>query len=154
MELKYLISDNHAPGKTPTEGLTARASGPQNVLWCGIGTKTYILVSIADMVSPEESMAGTLERILDGASAAVYDHIVAVGDGTILGGKFQWPPGELSMSQLLFLKVWNANNHQLTWGVLHSTIAAIASFMNTHGWGVGHFDIYDGGIRVGYGIFT
>ena len=154
MEPKNLTSDNHAPGKTPTEGLTARASGPQNVLWCAAGTQTYILISIADMVAPEESMAGTLERILDGASAAVYDHIVAVGDGNILGGNFQWPLGELSVSQLLFLRVWNANNHQITWGVLHASIVAIASFMRTHGWGVGHFNIYDGGIQVGYGVFT
>ena len=99
-------------------------------------------------------MALTLERILNGASAAVFDHIVAAGDGTVLGGKFQWPPGELSLSQLLFLKVWNANNHQITWGVMHSTIAAIWNYMSLYGWGVGHFDVYDGGIQVGYGVFT
>lgn len=99
-------------------------------------------------------MATTLRNILIDASAAIFDHIITMGDGTIYGGKFQWPLGEFSLSQMLFLKVWNANNHQLTYGVLHSTIAAISNYMGLMGWGVGHFDIYDGGVRVGYGLFT
>lgn len=153
MEPENLTSDNDAHDENAFKKLTSRA-GPQNVLWCAPGTQTYVLISIASTIGAAESMATTLENILNDASAAIYGHIVAVGDGNIYGGKFQWPLGEFSLSQMLFFKVWNANNHQITWGVLHATIAAIASYMSSMGWGVGHFDIYDGGVRVGYGLFT
>lgn len=153
MELENLTSNNSAYDDTATNKLTPRA-GPKNVLWCAPGSQTYILISIASTVDAQDSLATTLEGILAGAATAIYDHVVAVGDGNIPGGQFQWPLGEFSLSRMLFLRVWNANNHQITWGVMHSAIAAIVDYMTSWGWGLGHFDIYDGGNRVGYGLFT
>lgn len=153
MEQMNLTSISHAFSDTATQDLTPRA-GPQGVLWCAPGSQTYILISISSTIDAADSMANTLENILIGAATAIYDHIGAVGDGVIGGGRFQWPLGEFSPAQMLFLKVWNANNHQVTWGVMHAAIAAIFNYMSMRGWGVGHFDIYDGGVRVGYGLFT
>lgn len=99
-------------------------------------------------------MRPLVETVLANAAQVIFDHILAVGDGNIFGGKFQWPEGEFSPSQPVFLKVWNANNHQVTWGVMHASIAALVNYMSKHGWGLGWFNIYDGGVQVGYGLFT
>ena len=49
------------------------------------------------------------------------------------------------------LNVWNANNHQTTWGLLGAAVAALRECMWVNGWGVGTFGIWDGGTQVGAG---
>ena len=52
----------------------------------------------------------------------------------------------------LVMAVSNANNHQLTWGVLKSALAALDDFINQNGGFVSAtFDIFDGQNQVGTG---
>ena len=55
------------------------------------------------------------------------------------------------MAESVDLVVWNANNHQTTWGVLGAAVEALRECMRVNGWGVGRFGIWDGGIEVGGG---
>lgn len=50
--------------------------------------------------------------------------------------------------------VQNANNHQVTWGVMGAAVQAMLSFMLAYGFGQAGFRIYDGGVVVGNGIMT
>ena len=50
------------------------------------------------------------------------------------------------------LAVANANNHQMTWGVLQSVLAVLEDFINENGGFVSAtFDIFDGRNQVGTG---
>ena len=52
----------------------------------------------------------------------------------------------------LIMVVSNANNHQMTWGVLKSALAALDDFINSNGGFVSaSFDIFDGQNQVGTG---
>lgn len=47
------------------------------------------------------------------------------------------------------LTAWNANNHQITWGVLAAALVALKDYMSVQNWyGAVTFDIYDGVNRV------
>ena len=50
------------------------------------------------------------------------------------------------------LHVENANNHQLTWGVLAAALGALRDYVVTqNGGGPGTFEIFDGENQVGKG---
>lgn len=69
------------------------------------------------------------------------------GDSVMATGFFDWPVG----GQVV-LRIMNANNHQITWGVMASAIYALADWMHTEGiFGGGTFEIYDGQYQVGVG---
>lgn len=51
----------------------------------------------------------------------------------------------------LAVRVWNANNHQVTFGVLGATVHALLEYMMLNGWESVAFDIYDGKNIVGGG---
>lgn len=67
------------------------------------------------------------------------------------GGLFQWAGAER-----LMLRIVNANNHQLTWGVLGAAIDALGEYMNQAVTGPGEswFSIFDGRNEVGTGTIT
>ena len=69
-----------------------------------------------------------------------------MGDTVISNGLFNWEYQGLS------LMVWNANNHQTTWGVLGAAIEAIVGHMNQNNFGGASFNIFDGSNEVGEGI--
>lgn len=49
----------------------------------------------------------------------------------------------------------NANNHQLTWGVLKAAIDGLDDYFTSMGkWSDCEFDIYDGPNLVGQGILS
>lgn len=76
----------------------------------------------------------------------VSGRLESVGDTVISNGLFDWENHGHS------LRVWHANNHQTTWGVLGAAIEAIADFMTQYGFAGATFYIYDGGNEVGEGI--
>lgn len=90
--------------------------------------------------------ADIIADILEDSYRVVLGRISSVGDTVISNGLFNWEDHGLS------LRVWHANNHQTTWGVLGAAIEAIADFMGQYGFGGASFFIYDGGNEVGEGI--
>lgn len=87
--------------------------------------------------------------MLTEAYEVVSRHIEQVGDEKLLGGVFNF---ELKQSALL--SIWNANNHQTTWGVLRASILALADYLERHGYSEVLFNIYDGNNQVGAGQIT
>lgn len=79
----------------------------------------------------------------------VSNHIATVGDGTVLGGAFNFETKDGAL-----LSIWNANNHQTTWGVLRAAIVALADNLEVKGYGEVIFTIYDGENLVGEGQLT
>ena len=67
---------------------------------------------------------------------------------------FSWPPLSLpGLDAGLAIHVWNANNHQVSWGVLGAALEALWDFMGSGGrWGEVEFRILDGGVEVGVGV--
>lgn len=53
----------------------------------------------------------------------------------------------------MVVDIWNTNNHQVTWGVLGSTLWGLRNSMESDGvWGNADFQVYDGNILVAKGI--
>lgn len=50
------------------------------------------------------------------------------------------------------MTVWDANNHQVTYGVLGSVVVGLEGMMARDGYGEGAFEVYDGENWVGTGI--
>ena len=70
------------------------------------------------------------------------------GDGVIVSGRYEGVVPGNSFG----LGMRNANNHQLTYGVVQAAIAALKSYMsqeNNYGWVL--FEIWDGDNQVGVG---
>lgn len=49
------------------------------------------------------------------------------------------------------VNAWNADNHQLTWGVLGAALTALLDYMRIFGNGAITFNIFDGTHMVGHG---
>ena len=77
---------------------------------------------------------------------SVYAHLVHIGDGLIPEGTWKFQVHDL------LIVVDNANNHQVSWGILASTIWGLRDFMTQIGFeGVVTFGIYEGAHLVGQG---
>lgn len=51
------------------------------------------------------------------------------------------------------LLAWNADNHQMTWGVLREACLALFDYMlRNNNFGSARFEIYDGNHQVGKGL--
>lgn len=82
-------------------------------------------------------MLATLHAAWDSART----HIAAAGDGVLASNGFYSVVGDGGLR----LSAWNANNHQLTWGVFGAALLALMDYMRTEQWyGSVSFDIYDG----------
>ena len=113
-----------------------------SVLWCASGSQTYVVLT------PALAIAGdAVENLLD----AVTDYIIhlfdARGDTPVTGGVFNWLTDDG-----LVLSAWNANNHQLTYGVLGAALDAVSDYMNFNGFCRATFSVYDGVNQVGEGM--
>lgn len=78
---------------------------------------------------------------------AVHHHIQDHGDGDVPAGQAKWVGNDG-----VALRVTNANNHQLTWGVLGVALQGVLSIMGDGGYGKASFTIYDGPNQVGKGV--
>ena len=80
------------------------------------------------------------------AYESVFAHLLQSGDGLIPAGTWQF-----QLDGLQFV-VDNANNHQVSWGVLASAVWGVREFMLSMGIaGVVAFSVYDGVNLVGQG---
>ena len=117
-------------------------SGPQSFIWCAPNSRTNIIMtmaeSIPDSVVPDMFVA---------CFTSIMTHIVVFGDSVVQSGVFNWTVDTLAMH------VWDANNHQMTWGVLAGAVHAIEDFMfHQQHWGGANFEIYDGQNIVAQGV--
>lgn len=95
---------------------------------------------------PEAGVIG----IISSAYNYALNHIEISGDGVVrtLGN------GRILQQQAhgLALAVFNANNHQMTWGVLASALLALVDYMAGQGtYRAAAFTVFDGHNEVGSG---
>lgn len=126
--------------------LFREATNSHSVLWCAPNSQTYVVITMAQTI-PGMGIVG----ILSSAYEHAHQHIESMGDGVIRalsnGRVFQ-----LQGVNGLGLSVFNANNHQTTWGVLASAMVALVDFMAGQGtYCAAAFSIYDGQNEVGTG---
>ena len=76
----------------------------------------------------------------------MHFHVEDFNDGPIGDGQLSW-----SGNSGVALSVENANNHQLTWGVLGVALQGLMSLMGGGGYGTASFVIFDGSNEVGQG---
>ena len=86
-------------------------------------------------------------KVLSDALAVVRQAVAVGGDSVIPSGSFSFSKYSINC------QASNANNHQLTWGVMGAAIEALANFMTLYGFGAARFGIYDGDNLVGQGVF-
>lgn len=100
----------------------------------------YLLLTHSGAIHISEIAA-----ILASAWVRVYTRLATAGDGLL--------PGEFSdQFNNVVMRVWNANNHQMTWGVLNVAILALKDFLIVNkGLGAVAFKIFDGNNQVGQG---
>ena len=97
---------------------------------------------------PEKpSTQRSLFALLSQAVIAVHFHIEAHGDGDVPSGEAKWAGNDG-----VALRVMNANNHQLTWGVLGVALQGVMSMMGSGAFGKASFVIFDGPNMVGSGV--
>lgn len=98
-------------------------------------------MKMAQRLAPETAMA-----LIDNAYNIVYAHLTSVGDGLIPHGLWA------STSAMLSFSVVNADNHQMTWGVLGSTLWGLKDFMTQSDiYACAYISIFDGINLVGTG---
>ena len=120
---------------------------PLSFQWNAPGSQTYIRATLVAFAGDPS----ILTNMLDGAYQNVLSIIQAHGDGDIVDGAYRWtnnPDGPLG------LQIWirNANNHQLTYGVLGAALKALNEYLTLFGAGMATtLDIYDGVNQVGQG---
>lgn len=116
--------------------------GPQAFIWCAPDSRTNLVITMAETIAGSE-----VPDMLVACFTEIMTHIAVFGDGAVTTGVFSWAPRNLA------IHVWNANNHQITWGVLGAAVHALQDFMfHTQHWGGARFDIYDGQNMVAQGL--
>ena len=106
-------------------------------------TETYLIINPGSPIA-----SATIVNVLKGAGRAVSGRIAAQGDGMLQDGRFTWyQRGDSHVT----LQVQNANNHQVTYGVLASALAGMELYMWNVGYGAVQFKLYDGPHQVGQG---
>lgn len=116
-----------------------------------------------------------MHQLLTTGFNSIISHILDYGDGLLNGGYFSWTEsnaaavaasggteaaagsssggdGGVPPMNELAVHIWNADNHQLTYGVLGAAISALSEYMQSYGWGAATFQIWDGPNEVGFGM--
>lgn len=86
-------------------------------------------------------------NVIDACYKLIVFAIQKHGDEILPGGYFNW----MGINGIA-VEAMNANNHQLTWGVLGAALKALKQYMESNGYRQAHFDIYDGENMVGKGL--
>lgn len=112
------------------------------MLWRVGGSGAYVVVHPSTVTN-----AMTIINVLDACYNLITYSIRQNGDSLLPGGYFNW----MGINGIA-LEAMNANNHQLTWGVLAAAIVAMKKYMESNGYRQANFDIYDGINMVGKGL--
>lgn len=79
----------------------------------------------------------------------VQEQMQRLGDGLLAGGVYT------HSFDMVSLRIVNANNHQLTRGVMLSAITALRTCLQTYNvWGTAQFGVFHGSHRVGSGTMS
>ena len=90
--------------------------------------------------------APPLLAMINEAYGAAFAHLMAMGDGWLPSGQFEWETPEVRLSMM------NANNRQMTWGVLASALWGLQELIQQEGaYTVVQLLVYDGIHQVGRG---
>ena len=121
------------------------ALGPRfqpNVVWCAENSDVFLMVRVIGA-----TVGPAVSDLLDQAYLDTIANMYAMGAHALIShGSFT----RTGPHNLVFTAV-NSNNHQMTWGVLAMAIEALASYMQSTGFGRVIFTIYDGVNEVGSG---
>ncbi|MCJ1303986.1 hypothetical protein MMC08_006797 [Hypocenomyce scalaris] len=114
---------------------------PIKTYWCAPGGQTYIVFhTITTVAGP------AITNLLQDCSEWITRIIANDGDQPIHTGSLVWGSSPVVV-------LWNANNHQLTYGVAGAAIAALRDYMMQEDvCGSLSFDIWDGANQVGAGL--
>lgn len=126
--------------------LDLRLPDPRDVVWCGRGSRTYIVVTMINVVGGFAAARPILDLLAACMNIVAYE-IEKNHDGPINGGIFD----RTNTASGLSFQVLNTNNHQVTYGVLGSALSALTDYMNRNGCGSCAFSIHDGTMQVGMG---
>ena len=110
--------------------------------WCAPDSAVYVVFKGVSAIAQSvvlDSIAEVYEIILE--------HLETHGDGVMPAGTFERFPSDEGLE----ITITNANNHQVTWGVLQSALEALGDWMDQFGYGSVVFQIYDGPNQVGRG---
>ena len=131
---------------SPSSQPRVRVAGESAVVWCARGSQTYIVVTMMNIFGGTAA-SSPVSALLTACLNIIMHEMEQSQDGPISGGSFN----QLSTASGLALQAWNANNHQVTYGVLGAAFSALMDYMNSVGWGSCTFLIWDGGNQVGAG---
>ena len=112
------------------------------IRWCAPNSATYVVFKIVNALA-ESIVLDTLSEAWD----IIVEQLHAYGDGVMPAGTFERYPSD----EGLLISIWNANNHQVTWGVAQAALEALGDYMEQNGYGSVIFQIYDGANQVGRG---
>lgn len=93
--------------------------------------------------------AVVVSNLLLSAMGNIVNRILQTGDGNLEHGMFN-QVGANAVS----VQVWNANNHQTTYGVLGGVLGALHEWMVDHQFTAASFGIFDGANQVGNGVIN
>ena len=121
----------------------------QEVLWCAPGTSTYIVATLRTFVGNPRMITDLLRDASHVIQLAINLH----GDGPLDTGRFEW--SSFAPGMWVQLAVQNANNHQISYGVLKAATDALNEYMMWVGYGlVQALTIYDGSNEVATGTLN
>lgn len=116
------------------------------IRWCSPHSETYVV-----LVTTEGSPPNDVSLVLISGRDSLRRRIQTRGDGLIPDGSYLW--GRRDNTGVLF-RAYNANNHQLTYGVVCAALEALLDYMRQAGFSGARFDIYDGQNKVGEGVIS
>ncbi|KAI4126056.1 MAG: hypothetical protein LQ347_005114 [Umbilicaria vellea] len=133
-----------SPRNLETNALTSRFKplDRQNVIWCALRSSTFVIISATQTIGGDGVYHMLVDAALDQLTTLERD-----GDAVIPTGVYD----RLGPDNLV-LHIWNANNHQLTRGVLAAALDALADFIDTYWSGALQFYIWDGQHEVAQGL--
>ena len=109
--------------------------------WCAPNSTTYVIIRVTKAV-----VSDTVTRSIAQVYQAMTRHIALEGDG-LIGGSGYWAKTVAGLT----IRVSNANNHRITWGVFAAALLALADYMRQLGSAEVAFWVYDGPHEVGGG---
>lgn len=107
-------------------------------------TQTHVAITTGIQLT-----ANVVSSLLLTAMGNVLNRILQVGDSNLEHGMFN-QVGANAVS----VQVWNANNHQTTYGVLGGVLGALHEWMSDHQFTSASFGIFDGSNHVGNGVIN
>ena len=129
-----------------TPSLHTRARIPIPCIWCQIGTATYIIVTQCFPYNYPPYAGHAQMNLIQEALEFLEIALASEGDHLIAGGSYRYSRYGMT------LQAQNVNNHQLTLGVVRSSLMALGSFMTAYQvLGPVTLNIYDGANWVGLG---